>query len=85
MQVGGTEPEPDPEAENGIVDENGTLYYYVDGVKQDIGLFEYEGNYYYSRTGGALVKDCTYFISRTNGLMDPDTYTFDANGVMQVD
>ncbi len=79
MQVGGTE--PDPEAENGIVNENGTLYYYVDGVKQDIGLFEYEGNYYYSRTGGALVKDCTYFISRTNGLLPAGTYTFDMRTV----
>ena len=75
------EPQPD---KNGLIEENGAMYYYINGVKQDIGLFEYEGKYYYSRTGGALVKDCTYFISRTNNLMPAGKYVFDANGVMQV-
>ena len=40
-------PEPDPELKNGIINEDGELYYYVDGVKTYAGLIQIDGDYYY--------------------------------------
>ena len=76
---GGTTPE---EPKNGIVEENGQLYYYVDGVKTHAGLVQWEGNYYYIKSNCTAVRDCNYFVSNTNGLMPVGTYHFDADGKM---
>ena len=50
---------PQPEVKNGIVNENGTLYYYIDGEKQvNLGLIRIVDNgepcYIYVRTAGQL-------------------------------
>ena len=72
---------------NGLV--NGV--YYVNNVKTPYaGLIEHEGNFYYISDSAKPVKDCTYFISKTNGLtyngvaIKAGKYTFDAEGRMNM-
>ena len=77
-------PKPnDPsEKKNGIVSENGSLYYYKDGQLNYAGLIEIEGSYYYVRTSGEVVHGRKYWITKTNGLMPEGSYEFDAEGKM---
>ncbi len=69
---------------NGIVEENGSLYYYVNGVLAcGKGLIKLGDNYYYVRSDGEVVNNREYWITNTN---DYDVlariYKFDENGVM---
>ncbi len=73
--------EHDPN-KNGIVAENGSLWYYVNGNLTYAGLIEIEGDYYYVRTSGEVVNNRAYWITTTNGLMDQGMYTFGADGKM---
>ena len=76
-------PTPDPEVKNGLVEENGNTYYYVDGVLQiRAGLVEIDGYYYYFNSNNTAVKNCTYWVSKANGLMEEGSYKFDAAGRM---
>ena len=81
---GTVEPEPTdpPEVKNGIVAENGSLYYYVDGKLTYAGLILLDGNYYYVRTSGELVHGRSYWCTTTNGLLPEQAYTFDDDGKM---
>ena len=72
---------PDP-SKNGIVDEDGTLYYYVNGVKNYAGLIQIDGDYYYVNSSCKVVTNCRYWISKTNGLLPATFYNFDADGKM---
>ena len=67
---------------NGIVAENGSLYYYKDGVLNYAGLIEIDGSYYYVKTSGEVVHGRNYWISKTNGLMPERSYTFADDGKM---
>ena len=67
---------------NGFVEEDGELYYYVDGIKTYAGLILVDGNYYYVNSKGRVIRDCTYWISKNNGYMKNGNYTFDAEGKM---
>ena len=69
-------------SKNGIVAENGSLYYYKDGVRYYAGLIEIDGSYYYVRTSGEVVHGRSYWITKTNGLMAEKSYTFGADGKM---
>ena len=76
-------PEPDPEVKNGIVAENGSLYYYVDGVLTGAGLIRLDGDYYYVKTSNAeVVHGRSYWVTLTNGLLPAGLYTFGADGKM---
>ncbi len=72
---------------NGIVDENGTLYYYVDDVKQvNLGLIKIDVNgeskYIYVRTAGQLAVG-EYTVWLDNGIVPyASTQIFDENGYM---
>ena len=70
------------ELKNGIVAEDGTLFYYVDNVKTYVGLIEIDGDYYYVRTSGELVHGRSYWITKTNGLVKEGAYEFDDSGRM---
>ena len=70
-------------SKNGIVAEDGSLYYYKDGVHYYAGLIEIDGSYYYVRTSGEVVHGCNYWITKTNGLMPEKSYTFGADGKME--
>ena len=80
--------EPDPEepeipvVKNGIVSENGKLWWYVDGVKTYGGLMLIDGAYYYARSSGEILTNCTYWITKTNDLLPAANYTFGADGKM---
>ncbi len=82
-----TPPATDPDApvKNGIVEENGGLYYYVNGKLNYAGLIQIDGDYYYVRTSGQLVCGQKYWISKTNGLLPEKSYTFDATGKLVED
>ena len=64
-----TDPEIQNPAKDGIVAEDGSLYYYRDGVRYYAGLIEIDGSYYYVRTSGEVVHGCNYWITKTNGLL----------------
>ena len=68
----------------GIREENGTKYYYKDGVKNYAGLIEISGEYYYVKSDCSVVCDRSYYVTKSNGLMPSATYTFDADGKMAI-
>ena len=69
---------------SGLVEENGDLYYYVDGAKTAIGLIEWEGNYYYIASNLKAVKGARHYIfaDKANGLKAAGWYWFNADGTM---
>ncbi len=75
--------EPTPEVKDGIVAENGSLYYYIDGQLAPIGLFMLDGYYYYARTSnGEVVHGRSYWVTVTNDLMPQGMHHFDDEGRM---
>ena len=77
------DPDPTPDVKNGIVAENGSLYYYVDGVLTGVGLIRLNGDYYYVRTSNCeVVHGRSYWVTDTNGLLPAGPYTFGADGKM---
>ena len=74
------DPDPEPEVKNGIISEDGELYYYVNGVKTYAGLIQIDGNYYYVNSSCKVVTNCRYWISKTNDLLPATFYNFDADG-----
>ena len=68
---------------DGIVAENGSLYYYENGVLTPAGLIELDGDYYYVRTSNCeVIHGRSYWITVTNGLMPIGLYEFDDTGKM---
>ena len=72
-----------------VLDTDGNIRYYVNGVSTIPGLVQdREGNYYYiSGNGGIAIKDKTYYVSenKTNGLLPAGNYTFGSDGKMIID
>ena len=69
----------------GIVAENGSLYYYVNNeIAYNAGVIKVDGNYYYVRSNGEVVNNRNYWITNVgeSGVVAKQ-YTFDENGVMQ--
>ena len=69
---------------NGMVEENGELYYYADGAKKAAGLVERNGNYYYFASDLKAVKDAKHYVfaDKANGLKPAGWYWFNADGTM---
>ena len=67
---------------NGIVEEDGKLYYYVDGVRTYAGLLLIDGEYYYAKAGGEIVCGKSFYVTKTNNLLPAGVYQFDADGRM---
>ena len=77
------DPDPEPEVKNGIVEENGSLYYYVGGTLTPAGLIQIDGDYYYVKTSNCeVVHGRTYWVTVTNGLLPSGQYSFDETGKM---
>ena len=77
------DPDPTPDVKNGIVAENGSLYYYEDGVLTGVGLIRLNGDYYYVKTSNCeVVHGRSYWVTDTNGLLPAGPYTFGADGKM---
>ena len=68
----------------GIREENGTKYYYKDGVKNYAGLIEISSEYYYVKSDCSVVCGRSYYVTKSNGLMPSATYTFGADGKMVI-
>lgn len=73
--------DPDVPAKNGIVEENGVLYYYKDNVRQyAAGLLQLEENVYiYVRSDGRLALG-KYWVTNANGLLAQGMYDFGTDG-----
>ena len=71
------------ELKNGVYQEGGKTYYYVDGVKTGAGLVKVDGYYYYASTGG-VCKTGKYWVSRTNDLLKAGYYFFNEDGKMDI-
>jgi hypothetical protein len=70
------------QVKNGIVAENGKLYYYVDGARNFGGLMLIDGDYYYAKADGEIICSKNYYVSKTNGLLAAGVYQFGADGRM---
>ena len=67
-------------AYTGILEKNGTKYYYLDGATGPCGLVEVDGEYYYSYWGGVVKTDGKYYVSESYCDLPAGEYTFDAEG-----
>ena len=78
-------PTPTPTVKNGIVEENGVLYYYVDGTRAYgagvIQLTDEEGEtfYIYVRSN-AMLATGVYWPTTTNGLLPTKGYDWGTDG-----
>ncbi len=72
----------EPAKEGIVLDEDGEIRYYVNGVATYAGLVQdSEGNYYYiSGSTLAAIKNTTKYITFTNGLLPAGNYTFGEDG-----
>ena len=77
--------QPEGTVKNGIVAENGGLFYYVNNVLQKgvgtVKLTDEQGKefYIYVRSNGQLAVG-SFWVSDGNGLLEPGQYTFDVDG-----
>lgn len=56
---------------------------YIDGIKVSCGLFTYQNYYYYSNINCEIVRDTTFYVSKTNNLgIREGLYYFDEQGRM---
>ena len=62
-----------------IVEENGELYFTIDGVKMVGGLYELDGAYYYAQNNGELAVNCSAYVG-TELLAKDGWYGFDEEG-----
>ena len=68
-----------------VVEENGALYYYQNGMRAaGVGLVKYNGDYYHIDKGAMAERDVTIWVSKTNGLFPEGYYTFGEDGKMFV-
>jgi hypothetical protein len=76
---------PDEPVKDGIISENGGLFYYVNGVlKKGAGLIKLTDDaqqeyYIYVRSNGQLAIG-SYWVTTTNDLLAAGKYLFDGNG-----
>ncbi len=82
MPVGRYEFGTDGKMVQGIIDKDGVLYYYENGVGVEKGLFEYEGDYYYAAYKGQLVVNKSLNTPFTSCDMPVGRYEFGADGKM---
>ncbi|QFJ56315.1 phosphodiester glycosidase family protein [Pseudobutyrivibrio xylanivorans] len=69
------------ELKNGIVAENGKMFYYLNGKKTYAGLILLDGHYYYINHDCEVVTG-SYYVTKDNGLLPQGRYNFDLNGRM---
>ena len=69
---------------NGIFEEDGALYFFINDVKTRAGLIRIEDDYYYIRTGG-VVAIGEYYVTYPNTAVtgfEKGTYLFGDDGKM---
>lgn len=73
---------PDGKMLDGIVEKNGTLYYYENGTTGTYGLYKVGDDYYYSYWGGVVRTDGRYYVGKTHCDLPVGNYTFGPDGKM---
>ena len=64
-----------------VTESNGDVVYYENGELVYKGLVcDADGNYYYINSSKKAVKNCSYGVTKTNGLLPAGIYEFDAEG-----
>ena len=69
-----------PDEKEGILEEEGELFYYEKDQRVYKGLFQVENDFYYATRDGKVITNREYWIVRTNGLLPFGKYTFDGEG-----
>ena len=73
----------DGKMRNGVENVGGKLYLYVNGTTATYGLYEVDGEYYFSNWGGVVMTDGRYYVDTTFcDLPANANYSFDAEGKM---
>ena len=68
---------------NGVEEVDGKLYLYINGTTATYGLYEVDGEYYFSNWGGVVMTNGRYYIGTTFcDLPANNNYSFDAEGKM---
>ena len=68
---------------NGIVEKDGTLYYYEMGKTKTAGLIQIDGDYYFAGgANGEITVNKKQYVWQSNGLLPEDNYEFGADGKM---
>lgn len=67
---------------SGILEEDGSLYYYVLGQRTYAGLISIDGAYYYITEDGSAAVDGSIWVSKTNGILSEGRYAFGEDGRM---
>ena len=67
---------------NGIVEINGELFYYVNGIPTYAGLIKIGDDYYYVNSSFKVVTTAHYWVNKTNDLLPAGFYNFGADGKM---
>ena len=65
---------------DGIMWENGKLVYYENGRLTGAGLIRWNGDYYFVRPSGSVVRSETYEVTDGKGLLPAGRYVFDSDG-----
>ena len=63
----------------GLKEENGSLYYYKDGVRVHAGLIQVNDQYYYIKSNGEAAVG-RYYVSNANNLLPIGWYEFGTDG-----
>lgn len=68
--------------QNGVYEQDGKLYYFVNGQRTHAGMITFDGNLYYAGTGGLVVTNTSKFVyyGYANGLVPPGSYEFGDDG-----
>ena len=69
-------------AYTGLLEKDGVIYYYEDGITATCGLFSIDGDYYYVYWGGVVKTSDTYYVGRTYCDLPAGTYEFGDDGKM---
>ena len=82
FQADGTMYIPDPNGAKKVVEENGNLYFTVDGMRQKNGLNELDGEYYFAQSNSTLAVNKVLYMSNFNDLIAPGNgyFAFGADG-----
>ena len=74
---------PDPDGNKAVIEEDGKLYFTIDGVRQPMGMYELNGDIYYVQSNNTLAVGTTLWVSKTNDLVEKaGYYKFEADGKM---
>ena len=65
---------------DGIVEKNGSYYYYEMGKAKMAGLVEVDGAYYFAKDSKGTCVTGEYYVWAPNGLVEKGTYEFGADG-----